>query len=227
MQRFDAGCDPGFANLGVSFVDPENERSLMMNVDLTTWGGKKHKLGFEDLGPCIREFCISNKRFFNRAERLSVERLPEKVRNKHTKRWMRTNLLVRDVMNMFTQTVLVMFPHIRIFYAAPVTLKAFAGTGGGDSHADNKRITLDKGTILPRAHMDMAESVFRDRKGIHVDPIEATECAMILRDHSARLTESKYAKPGVVREFAIVKYSSPVVYPDWNPKSKRLRGNAI
>lgn len=216
MQDFDAGCDPGITNWGVSFVDKETNTSLMMNVDLSTWDGKTHTLLFEDIGPCVHEFCLANKRFFDRTSRMCIELLPARImtsRNTNKK----TNPLVRDMMVMLAQTVHILYPNVRVYYASPASLRAFSGTSGGSSHAENKKLTFDKGTILPNANMCMAEEVFRDARGLHADPVEATGCAMILKDHADRFITSRYHKPGVIRKFAVVKYSSPVVYPKWKP----------
>jgi hypothetical protein len=97
---------------------------------------------------------------------------------------------------------------------------AFAGTGGGKDREDNKRITFDEGIIMPRGNLEMAREVFRCKDGIHADPVEATECAMMVRDHQDKLITSNYHRPGVVREFDIVKYSSPVVFPERYPAKK-------
>lgn len=210
-QKFDGGCDPGYTHLGFSYVDAQSETVLMMNVDLRHWDGVKHKLEFQDLGPCIHEFCEGNRNFFAKTHRLTIELLPKVVRiGKTTKR---TNPLVRDVMVLVAQTIYILFPHITVQFVDTKLLKSFSGTGHGGSHAENKRLTFDKGTILPRGNMEMAKETFRDAEGIHADPVEATECAMYARDNSHRTVTSQYHKPGVIRKFKTVMFTSPVVYP--------------
>ncbi len=212
-----AGCDPGYAALGFNWLDEASGKTLMWKVDLRKWGGKKHSLGIADIGPCVYEFCVAHKRFFDLATEYAVERLPDKVGNKGT------NLLVRDVMTAMTQTIHILYPHIRIYYVSPVTMKSFTNTGGAKSHAESKKRTSTC-SVLPPDKMQLAVEMFRGEKGkLQVDPIDSTIASMLLRDHKHKMITSNYHKPGVVRKFDTVVMTSEVVYPQPNKRQRRIR----
>lgn len=223
-QTLYAGCDPGYAKMGFSFVDTANDKALMMNVDLRKWGGRVHKLEFQDLGPCVYEFCESQRKFFEKTESLNIELLPKAI--KIGRKIQPTNPMVRDMMVMLAQTVHIMFPHIRVYFVDSRVRTTFAGTGGGKNREENKKITFDRGIIMPRGNLEMAKEMFRDKDGIHADPVEATECAMMIKDHTSKLITSNYHKLGVCRNFDTVKYASPVIYPPIKNK-KRTKTDGV
>lgn len=212
-----AGCDPGYANLGWSWLDEAKQKALMWKVDLRKWDGKKHDLGIADIGPCVYEFCVAHKKFFDLAKEYAVERLPDKVGNKDT------NLLVRDVMTAMTQTIHILYPHIRIYYVSPVTMKAFTKTGGAKSHSESKKRTSKCG-ILPYDKMQLALRTFQGKRGkLQVDPIDSTIASMLLRDHKHKMITSRYHKTGEVRKFHIDAMSSEVVYPAPRKRQRTIK----
>jgi hypothetical protein len=201
------GCDPGFANLGINWLNDKDE-TLMWRVNLKHWDGKEHTLTLPDIGPCVHEFCVEHKAYFNRIKDFVIEILPPKV-NKNRKD---TNHLVRDTMTAMTQTILILYPHITIHYAHPVTMKALTGTSGAGSHSESKKRTSKCG-ILPPDQMLLAVETFKKNGKLQVDPIDATVASMLLKHHRHKLLRSRYHTAGVVRKFHTVAMTSQVVYP--------------
>jgi hypothetical protein len=212
-----AGCDPGYANLGFNWLDVIKKKSFMAKINLKRWDGKEHDLNIADIGPCVYEFCVAHKKYFDATSEFAVEHLPEQIGNKTT------NYLVRDVMTSMCQTIHILYPHIRIYYVSPMTMKAFTNTSGARSHAESKKRTSEC-SILPPDQMLIAVEKFEGRSGkLQVDPIDATIASMLLDEYKGRMITSRYHIPGVIREFEKVVMTSSVVYPDkLKPARKRI-----
>ena len=210
-----AGCDPGYANLGFNWLDTKKNESLMWKVNLKFWDNEEHDLGVADIGPCVYEFCLRHKKHFMNTSEFAVENLPPAIYGKPTE------VLVRDVMTSMALAIHILYPHIKVYYVAPMTMKALSKTTGAKSHTESKKRTSEC-SILPKEDMMLAVARFRGENGkLQVDPIDATIASMCLENRKEVMQTSRYHMPGVVRKFKIVEFTSPVVYP--KQKATRIR----
>lgn len=213
------GCDPGTTHLGMAWLDPERGMARMVNINLKSWDNKVHVLNDIDYGACVHEYCITAKSFFDKCTHFGIERLPPKIRQgKKTKG---TNRQVHSVMCYVEQTIRDLYPHIRVYYVAPVSLKAMMNSGGGKTHAESKALSAVSNTLPPH-YMDMAVQTFWDKK-LQVDPIEALQVAMYVNLHKDKLEASDRPKELPPRQFKEVVYTAPVIFPTENAKKKKCK----
>jgi len=221
------GCDPGAAWLGLAFLKWQEDTALIQIHDLLTWNGTRHKLGgpsrditYKDLGACVYELIASLSVFFNSMLYFAMEELPLMISDSTTStenkgdRTKPANQDVRAVMHYVEQTIRILYPHVMIFYLNARKLKTLFGTGGGGSHADNKKKSMNC-TALPPEQMQHARDLFKE----HADGIEALIPAMYLRVHidEELAKRTTYRKP---RAFQRLQMTSAVQYPVQKPKRK-------
>ena len=214
QMRLFGGFDVGVAKLGVGWTDVDRMESIFQEYDLTTWGGKKHKLHWEQFGACVHELFTTLRPLFKVCETIAIERTPVKVYVPKMKRAVFTNPDVIKMQIYIEQTIRVMYPHVEIFYTHMQSLRIMFGSTGGKTREQRKKLSL-KTSVLS----DVYKAQYKSRFGTDADAMEAVQHSLfIYRDYAAH--RKRHPPPPKNRIFGKKQLSAPVRMPALSKKQR-------
>lgn len=179
-EMFALSFDPGLSNLGFALYNLNTRKARLFNVDLTTWKGQKHQMGYAEFGTIIHEFVHSLPSFTGRPalwselKFIGVERLPVVgTRN------------ILQVASYLEMALRCHAPGVLLFIVDPRSPRSYWGSQGKSYKERKQNSWLVKG-LISDTQMTSCKKRFKG----HPDAIEALQlCIYLVHNGGSLVTE--------------------------------------
>lgn len=187
---FAIGFDPGYAKLGLGILNLNTNRGFLWKVDLTTWGGTKHKLTEADFGPLVYDLVRILRPYLKNTVVVNIEQQPPAISKSSTTSSNTIRRYVFAVQCHLESAIRGFNPAINIYLTDPKKSRKFWNTCG-KNYSQRKFNSINTEMLNP-VDLAKAKRIFKikskdDGKVTNVDAIEAMQLCVYATENMDKL----------------------------------------